>query len=265
MDETREWQIGPWVFDAVSAQLKYGQREVPLEHRTAQTLELLCRHRGRPVSRDDILTHVWAGRSVSANSVAIVIADLRRALGDDAGAPRFIATLPKRGYRLAEEAAAAVPPVHLPVAHRTRVRLAIAIVATLVACAALLVALGYPAPQRVTVVVAKVTNDTGRQQFQPLAVALQDLVTDRLAGMDLDVVLSADEAAAKRPARTVWFKSRLIVWNGITTLSMQATDNHGRVRWTAMVVAPPDAIAAATMSKLKGFGQVARAVDQVGP
>ena len=87
MAERTRWRLGSWTFDAEGARLIEGENETPLEHRAARTLEPLCRERGQLVTREAILAHVWEGRSVSANSVAVVIADLRRALGDDAGAP----------------------------------------------------------------------------------------------------------------------------------------------------------------------------------
>lgn len=71
-----------------------------LEARAMDVLVLLHRRAGEVVSSREILDAVWGDAAVSAHSVAIVISDLRRALGDDARAPRLIETVPKRGYRL---------------------------------------------------------------------------------------------------------------------------------------------------------------------
>ncbi|MGI4881354.1 MAG: winged helix-turn-helix domain-containing protein, partial [Janthinobacterium lividum] len=135
-----QWQIGSWTFDADGGRLTAGETEVPLEHRAARTLEMLCRDRGRPVSRDDILAQVWEGRSVSANSVAVVVADLRRALGDDAAAPRYIATVPKRGYRLSEEEPRVAEQASIvPARSRSPGHLAIALLTIMLLASTLLV------------------------------------------------------------------------------------------------------------------------------
>lgn len=60
---------------------------------------LACRP-GRLVSREDILTEVWGAGKGSPEALSRAISDLRNALADSATAPRFIQTVPRRGYRL---------------------------------------------------------------------------------------------------------------------------------------------------------------------
>ncbi|WP_010184626.1 winged helix-turn-helix domain-containing protein [Sphingomonas sp. PAMC 26605] len=264
MAEPTQWQIGFWTFDAEGGRLIEGDNESPLEHRAARTLELLCRERGRVVPREAILAHVWEGRSVSANSVAVVIANLRRALGDDAGAPRFIATVPKRGYRLCEAAPEAVetPP---PVAKRTRILrpLMIALTAMVLLGLAIVTVRDRSGADHLTIVVSRTANDTGDTQYRPLATALQALVTDRLSGMGMDVVVGQAPSAGTRREPMLWLRSRLILWNGISTLSLEAVDGVGHVAWTGMAVAPPDALASATIAQLKRFQAKIRSTGAV--
>src|SRR5216683_874127 len=62
---------------------------------------LLIEQRGRVVTREEILERVW-GKGVfidSENSINSAVRKIRRALNDDAEAPRFIVTIPARGYR----------------------------------------------------------------------------------------------------------------------------------------------------------------------
>lgn len=251
MTTRAQWQIGTWTFDALGARLVAGETEISLEHRAARTLELLCRSRGRPVSRNEILADVWEGRSVSANSVAIVIADLRRALGDDASAPRFIATIPKRGYQLHDAAPPiAAQPLASPARPKVLQSLAIA-VAVLALFGAGFLVLRSRASDRLTLIVTPTLNDTGQAQYRPLAVALQALLTDRLARMGFNVVPASTTPGAAPHGQQMWFRSRLILWNGISTLSMEEVDGTGRIRWTAMAVAPPNEIATATIARLK--------------
>ncbi len=66
-------------------------------------LVFLAREPGRVVSKEEIVEAVWEGRIVADSALSRVIADLRRALDDDARQPRYIETIPKRGYRLIAE------------------------------------------------------------------------------------------------------------------------------------------------------------------
>src|SRR5687767_7706843 len=102
--------IGDWTFDPDANELRRGDERRRLEHRAARTLELLCSRPGQVVTPDEIVAHVWNGRAISANSVPVVISDLRQALEDDARSPRYIETVAKRGYRLLGERPADAPP-----------------------------------------------------------------------------------------------------------------------------------------------------------
>jgi len=262
MAEQTRWQIGAWTFDAEGSRLIDREGETPLEHRAAHTLELLCRERGRLVTREAILAHIWEGRSVSANSVAVVIADLRRALGDDAGAPRFIATVPKRGYRLCEEKPeAAEPPPHVPTPTPIARTLLLALTTLALLGSAIFMLRDRSGADHFTVVVAKTANDTGQAHYQPLTTALQALVTNRLTGMGMSVVAEPTPAGLARREHVLWLRSRLILWNGISTLSLEAVDGVGHVTWAGMAVAPPNELASATISQLKSFQAKMRSIN----
>lgn len=64
-------------------------------------LVLLATSGGRVVSKREIIDVVWQGRFIAEASLTRTMADLRRALDDEARRPRYIETIPKRGYRLA--------------------------------------------------------------------------------------------------------------------------------------------------------------------
>lgn len=100
--------IGTWELDPATGRLRDSDHLVELEPKTAEVLLLLAARRGQVVSREEILDQVWPDTSVSLGALARCISKLRKALGDDAQAPRFIETLPKRGYRLMDECPA--PP-----------------------------------------------------------------------------------------------------------------------------------------------------------
>lgn len=72
---------------------------VELNARYLDALILLVRENGRLVTKDRFLDEVWRGVPVTDEALTQCIRTLRRALGDDAACPRFIATAPKHGYR----------------------------------------------------------------------------------------------------------------------------------------------------------------------
>ena len=63
----------------------------------AVLLELLA-HPGETLTRDALLDHVWGHRHVTSGVLNRIIAQLRRALGDDAGHPHVIRTVHGLGY-----------------------------------------------------------------------------------------------------------------------------------------------------------------------
>ncbi len=75
-----------------------GQR-VPLGPRALDLLIYLIQHRRRVVSAEALRVEVWNGTALSESTIATCMSDLRRALRDDATAPRYIETVRGRGYR----------------------------------------------------------------------------------------------------------------------------------------------------------------------
>ena len=86
-------------------ELRRGGVVVPLQRVPLELLCLLVERRGQLVTREEILERVW-GKGVfvdSENSINTAVRKVRRALSDDPEAPRFVATVPARGYRFVAE------------------------------------------------------------------------------------------------------------------------------------------------------------------
>jgi transcriptional activator of cad operon len=64
---------------------------------------------GRLITRDEILADVWGVRDVSDGRISRVIRVLRVALGDDSREPKYIETIPKRGFRFIAPVVEVVP------------------------------------------------------------------------------------------------------------------------------------------------------------
>ncbi len=85
--------------EIASFSLRRGDELIPLAPTSFGTLVLLLRHAGQTVTKDELMARVWPNSFVSEESVTQCVYSLRRTLGDDSAQPKYIATLPRRGYR----------------------------------------------------------------------------------------------------------------------------------------------------------------------
>ena len=99
--------LSEWLINPEDGSLTSPTMVTRLEPLLMEILLLLCSREGRVVSKQDLLETVWTGRFVSDETIRGSLYQLRKILGDDSRRPRFIETLPKRGYRML------VPPVPL--------------------------------------------------------------------------------------------------------------------------------------------------------
>lgn len=91
--------FGAFRLDADSGQL-YGEgKPVSLTPKAFAVLQHLATRPGRLVPKDELLDAVWPGVFVGDAVLKVSIREIRRALGDDSQAPRFIETAHRRGYR----------------------------------------------------------------------------------------------------------------------------------------------------------------------
>ena len=84
-----------------TGELRHGGDVVKLAPQPFKVLELLARRRGEVVTRVEIRDHVWSGDTFVDfdQGLNFCIRQIREVLSDTADAPRFIETLPRRGYR----------------------------------------------------------------------------------------------------------------------------------------------------------------------
>lgn len=97
--------------------LTRGNASVELNGRYLDALTLLVSEHGKLVSKDRFMEEIWRGVPVTDEALTQCIKTLRRQLGDSAGKPRFIETVPKHGYRFiapVERLHGDVPPVISP-------------------------------------------------------------------------------------------------------------------------------------------------------
>lgn len=95
-----EFQLDSWSVHQDKGTLSCADRVVRLEPRVMDVLVYLAADPGAVVTKEELLEAVWGGSFVEEGALSQAIHNLRKALGDDARQPRFIETIPKRGYRL---------------------------------------------------------------------------------------------------------------------------------------------------------------------
>ena len=94
------FRIGQWRVDPSLDQISREGVTVKLEPRTMRVLVCLAERAGEVVSINELLDTVWKDLVVTQFSVYRAVAILRRALEDDPKSPTYIASVPRRGYRL---------------------------------------------------------------------------------------------------------------------------------------------------------------------
>jgi DNA-binding response OmpR family regulator len=100
------WQVtcGELRFDRRARRAYLHGEEIDLTPKALVLLEYLMTHPDELVSRERLLDVVWGwDYPVGSRAVDTRIAELRRALGDDAAKPRYIETVPGQGYRFAAD------------------------------------------------------------------------------------------------------------------------------------------------------------------
>lgn len=91
--------IGPFRLDAETQALFRNAEPLALSRRAVTLLRLLVERPGELVTKDSLIEAAWDGLVVEESNLTVQIASLRRVLGMEPGAERWIETLPRRGYR----------------------------------------------------------------------------------------------------------------------------------------------------------------------
>jgi DNA-binding winged helix-turn-helix (wHTH) protein/tetratricopeptide (TPR) repeat protein len=113
MDDSRRRRFGPFELDPRERELRRDGVPVAVTAKSLALLERLLDDAGHLVTKEALFASVWAGTVVSDAALSRAIRELRVALGDDAGAPRYIATVHGAGFRFVA-ALAAAPATALP-------------------------------------------------------------------------------------------------------------------------------------------------------
>jgi DNA-binding winged helix-turn-helix (wHTH) protein/TolB-like protein len=187
--------FGEFEADIASGELRRQGVRVKLQDLPFRVLVLLLSKPGTVVTREELRAELW-GASTFVDAEAglnTAVNKLREALGDSAEAPRFIETLPKRGYRFVGPTRPAAPAVPLAPPAPTRSRRVAVLAASLLAAAVLVGAWslwhGGLSAGRTVIAVVLFHNETGDPADDPLAQELTDATVVALTANPRDAVI----------------------------------------------------------------------------
>ena len=119
---TRIFEFGGFHLDAATRQLSGPEGVVEVPSRAFDVLLYMVAHRGEMLDKSRLLKAVWPTTAVEEGNLSQCIFALRRAFGDTASEPRFIATIPGRGYQFIAQVRESSPVVATPEISRPRSR-----------------------------------------------------------------------------------------------------------------------------------------------
>ncbi len=103
-----------FVLDLDAFRLERGGVPLPLEPKALSLLSLMVRRPNHLFTKQEIFDAVWPGTAVTDHALTRVIAQIRRALGEEAREARYLETVPTRGYRWIRPVEEAVPQGSVP-------------------------------------------------------------------------------------------------------------------------------------------------------
>src|SRR5277367_3031555 len=94
-------KFGPYVVDLAAGEVRKNGSRVRLQEKPLRVLALLTERSGQMVTREELRRHLWPEDTFVDFETGLntAVSKLRDALCDSAEAPRFIETIPRRGYR----------------------------------------------------------------------------------------------------------------------------------------------------------------------
>jgi DNA-binding winged helix-turn-helix (wHTH) protein len=99
--------FGDLTLDTDTRQIRRGAVELHLSPKAFELLAALVDARPRALSKADLHERLWPDTYVTESNLAGLVAEVRRAIGDDARTPRFVRTVQRFGYAFAGDVSAA--------------------------------------------------------------------------------------------------------------------------------------------------------------
>jgi DNA-binding winged helix-turn-helix (wHTH) protein/TolB-like protein len=198
-------KFGTFEFDSDSGELRRNGRAVSIEPQPAKALALLLSKPGEIVTREELRDAVWgADTHVDFDrGIAYCLSQIRSALGDAADNPRFVQTIPKRGFKFVAPVAAPEPAYDTKPAEAFNKWITIPLVLALLAVAVGLAVETFRTPpiqDRAVIAISIFDNETGVASYDRPVAILSDAVLERLSKIDPERIgLVANSYALRQP------------------------------------------------------------------
>jgi DNA-binding winged helix-turn-helix (wHTH) protein/TolB-like protein len=190
--------FGLFELDPATGTLTRDRRPVRLQPQPARVLAILVERAGEVVTREELRAQIWNdGTHVDfERGLNFCIAQIRNALGDSAESPRFIETVPKRGYRFiapvrsdgppSTQIKPIAPPAPIVLEPRRRQKswvpiAAVAVLGAIVGVYAVNMWRAAGVDRRIRIAVVPFDNETGLDDFDRIARGVADATVARLA------------------------------------------------------------------------------------
>ena len=225
------YRFGVFEFDADTNELRKNGRAAALEPQPAKALALLLARAGDVISRDELRDAVW-GTDTHVDfdrGLAYCISQIRAALGDSGENPRFVQTIPKRGFKFIAPVGRETGPPSRPEGAPARSRrssldvvraeadassstrpeswkiglaLAVFVLFGIFAFTRVFVD-GSPAGNPIVIAVSVFDNETGNAAYDRAVAGLSDLVVERLTKLAPERIAVVGNAAILRQPRNI--------------------------------------------------------------
>jgi DNA-binding winged helix-turn-helix (wHTH) protein/Tol biopolymer transport system component len=194
LEGSRTIRFGEFEADLQSGEVRKAGVRVKLQEQPFKVLQVLLERRGELVTREELQCRIWPEESFGDfdHAVNVAIGKLRTALGDSADNPRFVETIPRRGYRFVAAldnppseiapGVPAAPPAETAQRHGVGRRWLLPAMSAILLAAALLV---------VGILVGRRSVGTRAPEFQRLTVRHGTVFTARFAPDGHNVIYSA--------------------------------------------------------------------------
>jgi len=93
------YEFGPFTIDSIERTLERDGISLAITPKVFDTLLYLVRNQGRILTKDELLQKIWPGTFVEEVNLAVNISVIRKLLSDTPQDPRYVSTVPGRGYR----------------------------------------------------------------------------------------------------------------------------------------------------------------------
>ena len=99
MSGNRLFVFSPFSLDTANERLLRGSKKVPLRPKSFALLRYFLEHPSQLLTKTELMQAGWAATNVVESALKVSIWEIRRALEDEADAPKFVETMGHKGYR----------------------------------------------------------------------------------------------------------------------------------------------------------------------